>query len=407
MKILIISNLYEPYQRGGAEVVVKRTILALQRAGHEVVLFTSRPYEGLDSLKPAAEGVNGLRIWRFYPLNIFFYTNDSRHALPLRLLWHAFDLFNIHSSRMVRRVLRQEKPDLIISHNLISLGFFVPAEIRRAGSKHIHILHDIQLAMRKGLMQQGEEQRFYTSGWLGRLYQAITRRQFGSPNLVISPSRFLLDFYRRLGFFAHSRLEVLRNPIDKMFYRAPRLSTPQPQRQSGIRLAFIGQLAEHKGLHTLRQAFSHIADNHLQLLIVGSGPLEAEMRQWQEQDKRVQYLGRLGNEALPQFLASIDAVIMPTKTYENSPTVVFEALAAGVPVIASDIGGTGEPVQEGKTGFLVPSGNVAALTDAINHFIKLKNSGVEFSQACTDSVAGLDEDAYIKQLLALIDQSGR
>lgn len=396
MKILIISNLYEPYQRGGAEVVVKRTALALLRAGHEVLLLTSRPYGGIASLQCEEEVIEGVRVLRYYPFNLFYYPRDVQHSLPVRCLWHLFDLFNHHSAVITRRVLRREAPDLVITHNLMGLGFRIPREIRRARLSHIHVLHDIQLAVRSGLMRLGEEHRFYTAGWLAKIYQFITKIQFGSPRQVISPSQYLLDFYSQRGFFAASRKTVLRNPVDRSFYEQSLV----PTADGCLHLAFVGQLAAHKGLLTLREAMGLVSDPNVRLHVIGAGPMAREVSSWEKEDKRIRYEGKIANEVLPSFLARMQGLVLPTLTYENSPSVIFEALAEGLPVIVSDIGGAAEVIKEGRNGFLVPPGNasqLAAAIGALSMFVTKKNPAIE----CKDSVSGLDADAYVRRLMAL------
>lgn len=396
MKILIISNLYEPYQRGGAEVIVKRTAQALLRAGHEVLLLTSRPYGGRASLRCEEEVIEGVRVLRYYPLNLFFYPRDVQHSLPVRCLWHLFDLFNHHSAVITRRVLRREAPDLVITHNLMGLGFRIPREIRRARISHIHVLHDIQLAVRSGLMRLGEENRFYTSGWLAKIYQFITKKQFSSPQLVISPSQFLLDFYNKLGFFQGSRKAVLRNPVDSRFYEQPLI----PSSDGCLHLAYVGQLAPHKGLLVLREALRMSGDDRLRLHVIGAGSMGQEVSSWEKEDKRIRYEGKIANEVLPSFLARMQGLVLPTLTYENSPSVIFEALAEGLPVIVSDIGGAAEVIKEGRNGFLVPPGDasrLAAAIGALSVFVTKKDPAIE----CKDSVSGLDADDYVRRLMAL------
>ncbi len=404
MKILMISNLYEPYQRGGAEVIVKRTAQALLRAGHDVVLLTARPYGGMASLQCEEESIDGVRVLRYYPLNLFFYPRDVQHSLPVRCLWHFFDLFNHHSAVIARRVLRSEAPDLVITHNLMGLGFRIPRELRHARLAHVHVLHDIQLAVRSGLTRLGEEQRFYTAGWLAKSYQFITKKQFASPHLVISPSQFLLDFYNKRGFFLRSRQAVLRNPVESSFYEQSLV----PTSDGCLHLAFVGQLAVHKGLLTLREAMRLVSNQNIRLHIIGAGPMEREVSLWEKADPRIRYEGKIANEALPSFLARMQGLILPTLTYENSPSVIFEALAEGLPVIVSDIGGAAEAIKEGQNGFLVLPGDAIQLAAAIGK-VKALLANKNPAKECKDSVSGLDADTYVQRLMtvALQVQSDR
>ena len=104
MKICLISNLYHPHNRGGAEQVVKNTAEGLKSRGEEVILITAQPYSGLSSLKAKVTEENGIKIYRFYPLNLFFYANLAKHNALTRLLWHFFDIYNWHSYFVIKNL---------------------------------------------------------------------------------------------------------------------------------------------------------------------------------------------------------------------------------------------------------------------------------------------------------------
>ncbi len=392
MKILVISNLYEPYARGGAEVIVKRTIEEMIRQGHQVTLITAKPFSGFSSLRPQMESQDSLRIWRFYPLNVFFYAHDGKWPLPLRLIWHAFDLFNLHSAFLAAKLLKQEQPDLVITHNLMGLGYVMVPLILKSKVRHIHILHDIQLAVRSGLMKRGEEGAWFVSGLTARIYQRMVKKFFGSPDRVISPSAFLKNFYAQRGYFPSTKMEVLRNPIDPRFFQ----TMLEHQATEEIRFAYVGQLAEHKGIKTLLAAFESMAGASLH--IAGDGPCRKLVEAAASKNANVVYHGRLPNEALPAFFEEIDATILPTETYENSPTVVFESLACGRPVIVSRIGGAAEPVKEGENGFTFEPGNIDELKKKITEMMGKHHL---MREAARQSVQPYQQSEYVRKLLSL------
>lgn len=400
MRLLFISNLYEPYARGGAEVVVKRSIEAARAAGHEVALITARPWRGGGRLTIQESREQGFPIFSLYPANLFFYGDDSKHQYGTRALWHLRDIGNRHVAKQVRRVLQNFKPDVVITHNLMGLGYAIPAEIRRASIRHVHVLHDIQLAVRSGVMLHGQEHRFDTDGILARAYQSITRRLFASPDLVLAPSQFLLKFYEHLGYFPNSRRLVLRNPINARFFEA------QPNTSDMFRVIFVGQLVAHKGIRLLRQVWERFEANHrgaVQLTLVGDGQERQVIESWVKQGGNRQFVGRVANEELPAVYAQQDLLVLPTLTYENAPTVVYEALASGVPVCVSAIGGTAEPVQEGKNGFVVPPGDATALLAALETAYATRAQLSEMRLAAKKAVLEQDDQTYIKRLLALIE----
>lgn len=402
MRILFISNLYEPYARGGAEVVVKRSIEAARAAGHDVALLTARPWRSGARFSARESEEHGLKICSFYPFNLFFYADDYRWPLPLRLLWHVLDQFNHHTAVITRHWLQRYKPDLVITHNLMGLGYTIPQEIRRAGIKHVHVLHDIQLAVRSGLLLAGQEHSWQSDGFAARLYQKAVRKQFGSPTMVVSPSHYLLSFYEQLGYFTHSKKVVLRNPVDQRFYGVAR-----PQRESGpLRLLYVGQLAEHKGISVLLKAFAACEELHpgkQTLTIVGDGVLRAKVDRFAAQYReRVRVLGKQKNESLPELYAAHDLLLLPTLTYENSPSVIFESLASGIPVCVNAIGGSAEAIEDGVNGFVLKPGDVLSLQQTIERcYDRTLLTGIQAQTR--KSVAGLSASEYWQRFTELLE----
>src|SRR6056297_218960 len=103
MKICLISNLYEPYTRGGAENVVKTMAEGLKARGEDVLVISTKPKSGLKQKIEA-----GIRIYRFKPLNIFYYINDHKWPFFIRIFWHIFDLFNFFAAKTVKKILQKE-----------------------------------------------------------------------------------------------------------------------------------------------------------------------------------------------------------------------------------------------------------------------------------------------------------
>jgi len=109
-------------------------------------------------------------------------------------------------------------------------------------------------------------------------------------------------------------------------------------------------------------------------------------------------LGRIPNEDLPQLYQSIDITILPTETYENSPTVVFESLASARPVIVSDIGGAAEAIEDGKNGLIFQAGSIDELATKLRDISKTHASMRVF---CKESVRGMRGSVYIKNLFKI------
>lgn len=396
MKITLISNLYEPFARGGAEVIVKRMAQEFVRSGHDVSIITTQPWSQEKTFQPVISKESGVDMYRYAVPNIYFYPKDIEKPFYVRALWHAIDMLNIPSSRACKNILQTIQPDIVITHNLMGMSYFLPRVIKELGIGHVHVLHDIQLAIRSGLMKKGEEQSWMADGLLAHLYQKIVKYLFDSPDIVVSPSNFLKDFYQQKGYFYGSDFTVIRNPIAKRFFS---ISSKNHSSHKSFTFGCIGQLERHKGIDVLQQAFHQNKAIEAKLEIVGSGSLEEQVRDWARLDERVGYKGKIPNEQLPEWYASIDALVVPTLTYENSPTVIYEALASGIPVIVSDIGGAAELITS-QSGIRIPAGDSEQLARAMSMMVDKANSYDQ--KKIQESIKEFDIESYCKKVLAKI-----
>lgn len=363
MKIGVISNLYPPIARGGAEQVAWRTVQEFLRQGHEVFVISTCPRAGISSFFPRLTERSGEAVYRFFPLNVYHMLHARGHGFFLRMLWHVIDLLCPTSGQAVRTVIEEERPDVIVAHNMKGFGLQTARELRRLKMPHVHVLHDVQLSVPSGLLIAGKEHAFLNAPMFRIPYEYVVRCVFGSPDVVVSPSAFLADFYRSRGFFPKSRSEVLPNPAPNQDMRGTRLERGGP-----LRILFAGQLEPHKGVELLKRVLAR-TDLSFELHIAGEGSLSDELAEWAERDRRITHHGFVSLNNLFKILTLCDVTVVPSLCYENSPTVIYESFQAGVPVIASRIGGVGELVRDGENGFLVAPGDESALEDALKRFL--------------------------------------
>jgi glycosyltransferase involved in cell wall biosynthesis len=127
---------------------------------------------------------------------------------------------------------------------------------------------------------------------------------------------------------------------------------------------FVGRMAEEKGVRTLLAAW-RLLEADVALRIVGDGPLAGEVQAAAAALPGVTYIGPLSREEVQAEMRSARALIFPSLWYEGMPLAVIEALAAGLPVIASGLGAMNDMVDDGQTGRLVTPGDPRALADAV------------------------------------------
>jgi glycosyltransferase involved in cell wall biosynthesis len=242
-----------------------------------------------------------------------------RSPLPIRLLHHWRD-FGV--DKKIARQIGGWQPDVLITHNLTGCGFGTP---RSVGVRWIHILHDVQLFEPSGLLRDARKVTLWQRFW-----SVVRRRALGHPNLIISPTRWLLEQHRRRWFFRNEKAEVVPNP-------GPEIQAVEKLPHKPLKLLFIGRLTTDKGAGLLRQVISGLGFD-FELHVVDDGP----MRPLFENDPRIILHGVLPSAETKKQLVQADVLLIPSCIEENQPNVILEAAAFGLPVVASDKGGIKE-----------------------------------------------------------------
>ncbi len=354
MKICLINNLYEPYARGGAEQVVRTLAQGLKTAQNEVFVITTAKRVG------QAE-IGGIKVFYLKPANLFWFGDINQKPAWLRLFWHGLDMFNFSGQKQVKEILEKEKPDIVNTHNLKGISYLIPRLLKKLKIKHLHTIHDIQLVNPTGLIIVGQENNWQQNFFLTKLYEKINRWLFGSPDVIISPSQWLLNFYQKRNFFKNSKLVHLPNPIN--------ISNELIEKKEvNNNFLFIGQLEEHKGIVFLVETLKS-SDLDFCLIIVGEGREEKKIKEIISNDKRFELIGRVEHEKINQLFQKTKYLIVPSLCYENSPTVIYESLANTTPVIAADIGGVAELIKDGENGFIFKAGDREDLLGKIKRIL--------------------------------------
>jgi phosphatidyl-myo-inositol alpha-mannosyltransferase len=201
-----------------------------------------------------------------------------------------------------------------------------------------------------------------------------------------SPSYWIgSKFAGRLGRLLHGRIAVsgaARHFINRYFpgeYRIipngvdlDRFTTAQPYeelRDGTLNILFVGRFEERKGLIHLLKAYHRLRKRRVdaRLLIVGDGPKRREYRRFVglRSIRDVEFLGRVDDEAKVRYFASADVYCAPNTGQESFGIVLLEAMAAGVPIVASDIHGFKNVIQRNVHGVLVEPRNPRALAAAL------------------------------------------
>jgi glycosyltransferase involved in cell wall biosynthesis len=202
------------------------------------------------------------------------------------------------------------------------------------------------------------------SGLASRLYRVSDRLMAPLTTVTICVSETELAAGLEAGTCSTERSVVIHNAVDVA-------ATPRSRHdRSTPRLIAVGRLKAPKDFVTLIRALAELPGREYEALIVGDGPdrgaVEAEIRRLGIED-RVQLAGE--RDDVPELLASSDVFVLSSRS-EGLPVSALEAMAAELPVVASDVGGLAELVVDGETGILVPAGDEAALAEALGRLVQ-------------------------------------
>lgn len=278
---------------------------------------------------------------------------DRLHCLGKRPGWDPRLL------RRLFRLFRSFAPDIVHSHHIGPLVYAGPIA-RALGIKLVHTEHDAwHLEARSRARLQGAALRI-------------------SRPAVVADAEIVGQSYAR----------HLRRPPERTILNGVDTAEFSPQQKAGAKLRarlglspndFVigtaGRLVEVKNQALLLEAFAMVERQNRHLLIAGAGPLEGKLKQRTAQlglGHRVHFLGQV--EKMAAFYCALDLFVLPSRK-EGLPLCLLEAQACGIPVVATDVGGSREAVCP-ATGRLVKDNDIAGLARSI-----AKTAGVRSGNA--------------------------
>ncbi|WP_372728612.1 glycosyltransferase family 4 protein [Nocardioides sp.] len=365
MKILHVNKFL--YRRGGAESYMLDLAEIQRRQGDEVSFFSmehpeNRTDANADTFAPRME------------------LNPPPETLGGRLATAAGVLYRRSARRGMEEVLDRVRPDVVHLHNIyhqLSPSVLRPLAARRIPA--VMTLHDYKLACPT---YQFLDQGTICESCLGRrFHQAVVRRcnQGSLSGSLLAATE--LSAHTLLG--AYSPVDVFICPSEFMARKMTEgkvfpdrlvhvphfcdLSTVSVATAPGSGVLYAGRLSHEKGVDVLLEAFTRIPED-ISLTIAGGGP-DRELLERRAGElglaERVRFVGHVPGPQLQDLMRAAALVVVPSRWYENQPMTVLEAFGCGRPVVASDLGGLPELIDEGRTGYLVPHDEPAALAGAL------------------------------------------
>jgi glycosyltransferase involved in cell wall biosynthesis len=234
----------------------------------------------------------------------------------------------------------------------------IPAPVARWQARH----PALSTAVARALPVSRYRTAFLTPE-LVRQRQAHVVEAAQSADVVVAVCKWLRDTLASNGVPAE-KLVCSPQGADLADRVAPARS--RPATGARVRIGFLGRWDPVKGVHILVDAIRNLpSDTPIDLFVYGipyDAAYERSVRSRAADDARIHMLDPIGRADVPAVVAALDALAVPSVWLETGPLVALEALAAGTPVVGSNLGGIAEIVTDGVNGWLLPHGDVAAWT---------------------------------------------
>jgi glycosyltransferase involved in cell wall biosynthesis len=229
-----------------------------------------------------------------------------------------------------------------------------------------------------------------TGGYVHKL-NAITLR---CADKVVVPSSFFAQLVHEKFGLARERLFVY--PSGGVFYPSTLESSSHGWPKDPITFGYVGSLSLAKGFQIITKSMNKI-DFRCRLLVAGPGDIKL-IRSIKNLNVEVVYCGVLNREKLNQLYTEIDFLLFPTLLEESLGLTPIEAMAFGVPVVASKIGAVTEYIADRKNGFFIEPGSVDDMTNALMRIADLTATEYASLRSCARIVAAeYDENKIVKE----------
>ena len=388
MKIALVNNLYGATKRGGAELAVEAQEAILRRAGHKVVVVTTRPWgSGLPRIEDGIYRVGGLA---------GLYYHLGRLPIFLRVFWHLEEWLNLWRPWYLAMRLALTGCELLICHNLTGVSLWLPRMAKNFHMKSIVVVHDIQYLHPSGLLNIGHEKKI--ESFFAKLYQKFIKFNFQPVKKIIFPSTWLRDLSLEKNICQPDQSLLLPNSLFNFSDKSESVKVIKKERQ----LLFVGQLETHKGIEQLLEAFSMIESDY-KLIVIGGGTLEKKLTDKYSANKKIIFRGKVSSNEVHLEMLRSACLVVPSICYENQPTVILEAFATGLAVLGSNFGGVAELIADGA-GIQFDPREVQAIKNCITTFISMSEIDQQaIISTGTKKYIQLMENNYEKTFISLLN----
>lgn len=344
MKVLVLlPGKYFESKTGGCVSHTTGVVDALKKLGHEVALCSSDRIPG-------------------YTEELLFYQLEVRE-LRTRLLGRLYRDYHIY--RQLKEIINKARPDIIYIRWRQNIFWG-----RLFKNRNYKVVFECNTPSTMSLFKYGNR-----PGKLKELFtRSLDRQICRNTDIVSAVSRGVKEF---LG-------SDIRCPSDKIIINPNGVDTgrftPEGQdvrdkyniAKDKVVIGYTGSFRPQHGVEVLIEAFISLNDPETVLLIIGTGlkEYEAKLRDLAGKNERIIFTGEVPFDKMPQYLRTCDILVSPQKpfignSFHQSPIKLYEYMASGRAITASDLGQIKEVIRDGYNGMLFESGNIDSLVSLL------------------------------------------
>jgi glycosyltransferase involved in cell wall biosynthesis len=337
MKILMLNYEFPPLGggAGNATLYILKEFAKLPIDQIEIDLITS--------------SVSTFRIEKFAPNITIHYLdigkdNNIHYQSIINILTYSWKSFSYS-----RKLIKQKKFDLIHAFFGIPSGFV---------AMFLHLPYIVSL--------RGSDVPFYNKRFRlldTVLFRNISKKIWKKASLVIANSQGLKELAHET--LADITIEVITNGVDCDFFK-PSDNRKALSEYSPLKLVSTGRLIKRKGYENLITALKDL--QNIKLTLIGGGNLSAHLQQVsKERAVEVDFTGVMEHNEIPQYLTNSDIFVLPSSS-EGMSNSILEAMACGLPIITTNVGGTKELIQ--NNGLVLENNESETIKEKILHYIQ-------------------------------------
>lgn len=407
---MIVAACFPPQGWGGAEVAAEGIAQWLSARGHAIAIYTDA-----DPAALSASDKTTPTDWYAPDKNGTHRAHEhSRQSAVRKAWWHFRDHGAHQGEAAFARATAAFEPDLVMVHLAPGLGLGLFAHCAAHDLPVLFVLHDFWMTCLRSSM-------FSRGGSVCTQREALCR--WSSHHRLAALSKV-----PRLGFWAPSRriTEIIRDQVGAVF---PRLLVERnivdlddftfssaPPEPGPVRFLYVGKITEAKGARFVLECLSLLpASAAFVIDILGSGDLESSLRLQFEHDPRFRFHGVQQRAQVAEFYRRASVLLIPSLWFENSPLVIYQAQAAGVPVVGSDSGGIPELLAGRDDSIVLAAGDRVAWLEQLARLVvdpewvnQLGNAAKRRARHSGDDLAerGRKVEAFCQALIELPAQAG-